>query len=239
MKRTSPPHKRKAIQKRDIQIDISEKDGSLSVRLKIESLSEYDFPKGAKIFLEAYNKMGIDHLDFGAAGDFPKEGLSRRLPSFEAARRRGIKFRLKAVDMKTFRMLGLAERLKERKSADSLLPLETDGKISSVFKIYWEDDSPLLLVNQNLAENLEDIKPAIAEAAFREILLSLLYDEGICEKEDIDNHKWIQFAKKFKPAGSLADLKPEQKREWLEGAVEKFSKKSKIIPKLKRKLEKS
>ena len=238
MKRTKPPHERKNIQKQDIQIDILEKGDSLSVKLKISSLSKYDFPKRVNIFLEAYNKIGIDHLDFGEARDFPEEGQLQKLKSFAPPQRRGMKFRLKAVDMKTYRLLGFAERLKEKKHTDSLLALEKDDKINTVFKIDWEDpENPLLLVNQKLAEILEDIKPVIAEAAFREILISLLYDESICAADELDDHKWIQFAKKYNPKGNLEDMDQEQKREWLEDAVDQFSKKNKITHKLKRKLE--
>ena len=237
MKRTIKPYKRKNIKKQDIRLDILEKNGQLFVDVKIDNLQDYDFPKKAQIFLEAYSRLDIDHIDLGTAGSFGRETKRELLPSFGPSQRAKIKFRLKVTDLKTYHLLGLAEKIKERKYEKSFFSI-TDSPIPSVFKIDWEDrDHPVLLVNQDLRECREDIKPLLAESAFREILQTLCLHEDFID--DMEDHKWIKFAEKHKPLPrSLAAMEYDDKTEWINGAVDAFSKKRKIPEKLKKRLKK-
>lgn len=239
MRRTSRPHKRKNIRKQDLALDILEENDSLFVKIEFHNLSDYKFPDNAAIFLEAYNKLEIDHIELGEVKSF-SQWRKKRLPSFEVPQRRKIQFRFKIVDTRTWHLLGLAENLKERKYADSLLSIQTSDNINTVFKVIWNDpDNPVLIINQNLRESLVDIKPLLAEVVFREILYGLLLQQEGPDEDDLEDHKWIQFAKKYKPNTNLMELDDEEKKEWIHNVVDEFSKKIKTVKKLKTRLEKS
>ncbi len=235
MKRTIKPHNRKNIKKQDISLDILEENQSLFVNIKINNLSDYEFSSSARIYLEAFNNINIDHIYLGNIKSFEPKNYKKLLRSFIVSQRSKIKFRLKITDTKTWRLLGLAERLKERKYTESLLPIEITDKISTIFKIDWGDiDHPILLINQELRECLKDIKPILVTAVFREILLYLLLKKNY--EEDLEDHKWFNFAKKYKSCPTnLHDN--EEKINWIENVLDEFSKKHKIIKNLKRRLE--
>ncbi len=218
-------------------MDILEEDGALFVNIKIENLQDYNFPPKAKIYLEAYDSLDMDHIDLGDIGSFESRAR-KKLSSFNASRRKKINFRLKVTDTKTWRLLGLAERLKEGKYAHSFLPIETDSKINTVFKIDWSHRAqPVLLVSQKLTKSLKDIKPVLAEAVLREILLNLLLDKDF--DDDLEDHQWIKFAGKHKDLpDNLEEWGNEDKREWIDKVVDEFSKKRKTIANLKKRLEK-
>ena len=239
MKRTIRPYKRKNIKKQDIVLDILEENKALFVNIRITNLSDYKFPDKTQIYLEAYNDLNRDEVDLGNIGSFEPGDIKKRLPSFKIPQRSKIKFRLKIVDTKTWYLLGLAERLKERKYANSLLPVDTNDNIDTVFKIDWSDsDHPVLLVNQKLRGSLEDIKPVLVTAVFKEILLTLLLDKKF-EEDDLEDHKWIQFAKKYKALSfDLETAGTDSKRDWIDEVVNEFSKKHKTIKTLKKRLEK-
>ena len=239
MKRTRRPYKRKDIKKQDILLEIiehKEKD-SLGVNIKIQNLSNYKFPNSAQIFLEAYNRLDIDHISLGAVGSFSEEKIEKPLSSFKPPQRVKINFRLKIVDMETWHLLGLAERLKEVKYANSLLTVHTDNNINTVYVVKWDDPShPILSVNKDF-EKLKDIKPIIVEAVFKEILNGLLFLNLYDDTDELENHKWIQFAQKFKPQLDLMNLGKEEQIEWINGVIDEFSKKEKIVKKLTKLLE--
>ena len=238
MRRTIRPYKRKNIQKQDIVLDILEEKGALFVNIKISYLSDYKFPKKAQIYLEAYNALNIDEIDLGDIGSFEPRVIKRRLPSFQALQRSKIKFRLKIVDTKTWRLLGLAEKLKERKYANSLLSVDSKEDMDTIFKVDWGDtDHPVLYLNQKLRESLEDIKPVLVTAVFKEILLTLLLNKELVE--DLEEHKWIRFAKKYKiPNFNWSSGEMEEKKEWVDDVLNEFSRKTQTIKNLKKRLEK-
>ena len=239
MRRTNRPYQRQNLKKQDISLDLIEKKGSLFVRVMFLNLSDYDFPKNAAIFLEAYNRLNIDHIDLGTIDCFSEKPIEKPLPSFDISQRRKINFRLKIIDMKTWRLLGLAEELKEGKYANSLLSLQIDEKIDTIFKVDCDDpDNPILIINKKLEALVKDIKPLIAETVLREILFHLLFIQESDDDSELENYKWIQLAKKYHPQSYLMDLNPDEKRQWIDTVVNEFSKKLKTINKLKKRMEK-
>ena len=240
MRRTNSPYRRKNIKKQDIVIDIVENNNVLAVHLDFYNLRDYEFPNQAKIFLEAYNRLDIDLIELGDVQSVSQGKVKKRLHSFELSQRSKIKFRLKIVDIKTWRLLGLAEKLKERREADSLLSIRTDNKIHTVYKIDWDDpDHPTLVIHQELNECLSYIKPLLAEMVCREVLQGLLFSQkDKFDEDEIENHKWIKFAKKYKYQSHLMELNNDDKENWINSVLDEFSKKHKIIKKLKLKLEK-
>ena len=207
--------------------------------MEFHNLSDYNFPDNAIIFLEAHNRQDIDHIDLGEVKLFSQEKIKKQLPSFEVPQRSKIKFRLKVVDTKTWHLLGLAENMRERKYANSLLDIRTDDKINTTFKVIWDTiDNPALVINQNLRETREDIKPFLAEAVFREILQYLVLQRTEFDEDDLEGHKWIKFAKKWKFKSDLMTLEFEEKKEWINDVIDEFAKKLKTVKKLKNRLGK-
>ncbi len=238
MRRTRKPRERKNIKKQDIILDITEEQNSLFVNMEFKNVSDYKFPEKSKIYLEAYNKQDIDHIDLGEIQSFSGK-IKEKLPSFEVPARSKIKFRLKVVDTKYWYLLGLSEKLKERKYAQSLLNLRTKSNINTSFEIDWvETDHPELIVNHELRECLTDIKSLLAEVIFREILHGLLFFfQEECNEDNLKDHKWIQFASKYKTYHTnLKDS--ESKKEWIDDVISAFSKNHKAVKKLKQKLRK-
>ena len=227
MKRTKHPRKRQPIRKQDIVLGIHERDGGLVVEMKLDNLEGYKFPGDANLFLEAYNRLNIQHLELGEVKSFSGE-VEENLSSFEVPLRSKINFRLKVVDINSYDLLGLAERLKERKYTESLLPIEKSN-ISTIFSVDWENrDHPVLYVNEKLGQNLERIKPILAEAVFREILLTLLLDDE-SDIDDLEDHKWIKFAKRYNSDEIPKETEIEERKEWIEKALDGFSAKTNTV----------
>ena len=241
MRRTNSPYKRKNIKNQDLNVDIVENNNSLAVHLDFYNLQDYAFPNKAKIFLEAYNRQDIDLIELGDIQSVSLGKVKKTLHSFEPPQRSKIKFRLKVVDIKTWRLLGLAENLKERREANSLLSIRTDNSIQTVYMIDWDDsDHPILVIHQDLSECLSHIKPLLAETVCREILQGLLFSQSDrFDDEKIEDHKWIKFAKKYKQQSHLMDLSNNEKEDWINGVLGEFSKKLRIVKKLKTQLEKN
>ena len=246
VRRTRPPYNRKNIKKKDICLDIieDEKNNILTVKIVKINLLGYDFPASARIFLEAFNRLDIERIPLGEVGLFSEENIREPLPlpsfKFNNERQRsGIKFRLKIVDIKTGHLLGLVENLKETKYVNSLLSINTDEEINTVYVVCWEDsNNPTLSVNKDFDfEKLKNIKPIIVEAVFKEILTGLLFFECDDLEDELENHKWIQFAQKLVPKADLKDITPDEKRGWINDVIDKFSKKEKIVKKLLKFLE--
>ena len=242
MRRTSYPYKRKNIKKQDLNIDIIENNNTLVVQLSLYNLQDYKFPNKAVVFLEAYNRQDIDLMRLGDIQSVVFcEKIKKKLNFFEPPQRSKIKFRIKVVDEKTWRLLGLAENLKEKREADSLLSIRTDSSIHTIYRVDWDDlDHPILIINQDLSECLSYIKPLLAEVVCREILQRLLFfQKDEFDKEEIENHKWIKFAKKYNQRSNLMELSDDDKENWISGVLGEFSKKLKVVKKLKTKLEKN
>ena len=239
MRKTSRPYKRKKIKKQDLIFDVLEENLSLFVHMEFHNLPDYNFPDTAKIFLEAHDRQDIDHIDLGEVRSFFQGKIKEKLSSFEVPQRSKIQFRLKVVDTQTWHLLGLAENMRERKYANSLLDIRTDDKINTAFKVIWDTiDDPALVINQDLREALEDIKPLLAETVFREILQCLVLQKTEIDEDDLAENKWIKFAKKYKFKADLMNLESEEKKEWISDVIDEFAKKLKTVRKLKNKLGK-
>ena len=235
MKRTNRPRRRQRINKQDIVLDIREEDGGLVVEMEFGNLEGYGFPPDANIFLEAYNRLNIQHIDLGKVGSFSGKA-QEDLSSFEVPLRSKINFRLKVVDMNSYALLGLAERLKERKYAESLLPFE-ERDINTIFAVDWGNlDHPVLQINEKLGQSLERIKPIIVEAVFREILFTLLLDNE-SDVDDPEDHKWTKFAKRYNSDEIPKETEIQGRKEWIEKALDGFSDKANTVGNLVKQME--
>ena len=234
VKRTNRPQKRQPLKKEDINLNILEKEKELSVEIKIAKLSEYDFPDKAKIYLEAHNRASIQHIELGTVQSFNEsEKKTKPLYEFLLTARSTINFRVKIVDQETYHLLGLAEKLKEKKYTKSLLEI-IPKEIPHIFEIDWDNkEHPIVYINKDIYDNLGDIKPLLAEVLLREILHNIL-EEGFFENDDEKReHKWIKMVNKYKSLDDIDFRNYNEKIGYINDIVAVFSKKHKIIEQIK------
>ena len=228
MKRKIAPEQREKIFKENIFIDLKEDKDLLIVNFQLKKTSSFE--QEASIILEAYTRNNIERFQVGFIKDYDEEKKEYKLPSnFSISLRAKINFRLKIIDTKTYKILGLAENLKEEKYNESLLNL-VSGKIKSIYKVDFDNPKvPILYFNSEISDCLEKLKPIIAEMAFKEILNYLLFRYD----DQIDEHKWFNFACSFKKPDFSLEEDDEEKELWINEVVELFAKKRNCINKIK------
>ena len=225
MKKTIKPEERKRIFPKDIYLNIKERENCLELEFKLSSLSEYGFPDKAKIILEAHNRINMQRIDLGEVGKYNEPQKQSKPLDFEVPIRAKINFRLKIIDPDSYKILGLAENLKEEKYAKSLLNLDdTDENVKNIFKIDFENEEiPILYLNPQLKPYAEKLKHVIAEMALKEILMYYLF---VSEVEELEDNKWIKFASQFIPYPREDDK--DKKLAWINELLCKFSEKKVI-----------
>ena len=228
MKRKIPPVSRQRIKQEDIFLDTPEKDNQLYLKVKLSNLKAY-FPSDAKIIIEAYNRVQIQHIPLNSVGDY-KEELKEEKLNFATPLKSKLNFRVKIIDPQTYKLLGFAENLKAQKYAKSLLSINFTDDVENLYQIDFENKQhPMVNFNIKLKEAIEKIKPFIAEAVFKEILNFLIYsnDDDLILAE----HKWFKFAHNIKNI-DWQNSNEEEKLEWKKTVISKFSKQEKIVDKL-------
>ena len=230
MKRTIVPEQRKRFLQENINLNIKEKNNALLVNVLLCNLQQENYQDNAKIILEAYNRINIERLQLGDIKNYKEEVQSHPL-LFEVPIRAKINFRLKIIDPDSFRLLGYAENLKEEKYSKSLLDINTsDENVKNIYRIDFENpDHPVLYLNPQLAQCANQLKPVLAEMAFKDILNYLLFHSEEIFKE----HKWFIFAEKiceydegkFEGEGSFED----KKLDWINKVLCKFSENKNLV----------
>lgn len=234
MKRTKRPHLMKTIQKKDVMISILEDKGQFELRAEI-NLSRYGFDTESKVFLDVHDSRNLYRIDFGNTGAFNEEkSMHEMLPTLEVPKRRKMRFRLKVVDPKTSRLLGSIENIREFGYAESLLPMELSDRITGIFKIEWDTDTPTLLINKRLEDCLKSMAPIIAESAFREIAMTFFQNSDDFDDDSLEEHEWGKCLKSYSDI-SLKDLRDTP---WTEriakigDMAQRFSSKMKNVDKI-------
>ena len=195
----------------------------------VRNIKGGSFPDDALIIIEAYNRFNITRIELGAVGSYVEEKSTHDLP-FAVPLRAKINYRLKVIDPDAYKILGYAENLKEDKYAKSLLELSSDDEsVTNIFKIDFENiEHPVLYLNPRLVPCAEKLKPVIAEMALKEILTHVLLVEP---PGDLDTHKWYRFAYTLVGKVSAGET-DDEKLQWIQKVLCKFSRAHKIIPQL-------
>lgn len=200
-------------------------------------LSGFDFPPGARVYIEAYNPHSYMRFPFGSIG-LPREPDDTRLLSVTP--RPLPKFRLKVVD-ETERhglMLGVADKLvplrpdEDLENRQSLLPVEFCDLGDRAWRLEL-GDWPVLELNNRVE--------GIAEAArtggnflglvYPEVIRSLLHEIVIVQGQtdlDFDDSDWTSLWLRY--ACSLPGVGPPpshvganaRREEWIDDTVQAF-----------------
>ena len=210
MKRTKRPYMMKTIMRKDFLVTVIEHKEQFELEVSI-NLSLYEFDESSRVFVDIYDSRNFFRIDLGSAEDFfEQKVVCQVLPSSKVPERRKMKFRLKVVDSKTSRLLGLIENIREKGHVESILPMVLSNDIDGVFEIEWDADSPTLFINKKLENCLKEISPVIAEAAFREIATNIFQNEDDFDNESLEENEWGKFLKSY----SDISLKELRKYPW-------------------------
>ena len=160
-------------------------DNSINCRLILD-LEMYDFNLNAKVFLEAYSKQKFMRLDCGTISNV-NEIDSANLEEFNS--NDVIQFRIKVIEMSTFKIIGMANRCKffkqepqrNESQQQSLLPikqLELDG---SPWAVLFDEEIPYLAIDPRISKTLvktdKKLNATILSGSFREILSRIFFVE--------------------------------------------------------------
>ncbi len=229
MKRTIAPEQRQRFLQENITLNIEEENNSLRVKVLLKNIQQQGYPDNSIIILEAYNRVNIERLKMGSVEDYEEKEQSHPL-AFDVPLRSKINFRLKIIDPKSFKLLGYAENLKEEKYAKSMLYISTDDEsVKNIYKIdFANPQHPVLYLNPQLKSCADQLKPIIAEMAFKDILNHLLFNqEEITAEED---HKWFKFAHNlYSYDESEAQSDEDYKQDWINRVLCEFAEKKSLI----------
>jgi len=220
------PEQRKKFLAKNIMLEIEEGGDTLAVKVLLRDVQQQGYPDNAKIILEAYNQIDIERLQLGNVENYKEEKRSHDLP-FEIPLRSKINFRLKIIDPDSFKLLGYAENLKEEKYAKSLLDINTDDEsVKNIYKIDFENpEHPVFYLNPELKIIAEKLKPLLAEMALKDILTYL-----IASGEELENHKWFNFANGLCPYDQTENRNDENYgSNWINQVLCVFAEKNQLI----------
>jgi hypothetical protein len=209
------------------------------------SLSEYDLPADARVFLEAYRQSAWQRFDFGSVGALvppPDRSL------LEFGDGDGVQFRVKVVEALASsdgasRILAQADGIKPKTDGPrrSLLPLDPDPNL---FHEVWrleldETDGPLVKVSTHLVRDRHAFarSPQFLSLVIPEILrksLSWAIRDGRPSDEEWDTPRgrWVRFGCSLLSQSELPseiDGDDEDLRDrWVESAVSSFSRTNRV-----------
>lgn len=230
---------RRRIPRKAVAIDLAEDpDGVPRFDCQL-ALEEEGLPENAQVYVEAYSRFGLVRLPYGTPAR-PRPPESSRLPELKGTPM--IRFRVKVVDERGEhgRILAVADGITPRdpelaeKNRMSLLPVEETDLGELVWRIDFDQDGPVLFVNQRI----EGIRGAVAgEPAFRSLVLPAamrqILGEILRQTSDPDpwsssddwQPNWLKFAMRFNSADPPAgdDVTDSEKLEWVDGAVGRFA----------------
>ena len=239
---------RKHVTRDHVYIRLLPTDSGLTFDARVE-LESYELSPNARVWLEAYRPATTAYRRFDLGHALrPVLQPDRSLASFEVPE--GILFRLKVTDSSQEVGLLLAEADAIRPllpgenegSRKALLPVQPEDLGGEVWRLDYQGDSPVLLINSKLDDWNEVAHDPLfrslsAPAILRELLTRILLierDEGDADDPEDWRRQWIQFCKDLPGVGRCpldegVDSDLDSLTEWIEAAVRSFCQRSKLI----------
>jgi hypothetical protein len=200
------------------------------------SLNASEYPDDAAVYVEAYHRNTLQRFAFGTVRKIhpPKSTILDELDLSGP-----VLFRVRVVDQgeNAGRLVAGASGLRPEGDSDeeqrsSLIVVRAMPMDEQVWKMNFVDGSkPELIVNSRIPDAIGQIKTnhvfqaLVLPAALRETLTYYLWNED--EDEGSIQAQWIEFAQKL--AGNRPkDPDPAGMLEWVDEAVEGFSKQFKL-----------
>jgi len=227
---------RKRLNRSDISIRLREVDGSYWFDADLQ-LDAYDLPSDALLFVEAYRQYSRMRFSYGTVGS-RRPPADRALTEFTSAD--GVLFDVKVVQDTAPHglLIAKADRIqptpsdREAEERESLLPVRPDpGLEEEVFRVYFSDDRPVLLVNEEVGNWREFTRqPAfmslVSPELLRAILRRILHVEDYRDTDDSEDWRsqWLKFATALAGAGPLPEQSADhlEDEDWIEHTVAAF-----------------
>jgi hypothetical protein len=244
---------RKNIKQEDTPIQLT---GDLPVRgfeANLESLTKYELPSTARLFVEAYEAPAYMRFDFGTVGNItPPMKRARLLTEFEGSD--AMRFRVKVVDNEHDGQLlaeadGIFPRSLEEGEQDHspLLPVRSHDLGANVWDLEFPEstqDRIVLLVNVQVGDRTALVRSTsfmslVWPAILREILNRILLADAQSDlDDDSDWHcQWLRFGRSLLPTPANPPGNPsdnlEETRQWIGDVVGSFCQKQKIMTRFK------
>ncbi len=234
---------RKKLNRNDISIVVSQKGNHLNFDADL-SLSKYNLPEDAYVFIEAYRRCLWMRYPFGTISNITKPN-NCELNEFDDIE--GILFRVKVTDTQhtSGKLLAFADRLKPYKfdelesNRECILPVKSVDDIEEIWKVEFDNNYPILLINSKAGsrdqiccskEFITLVYPAIIRSVLQYITSNPPEDEE--NDNDIWKKKWLLFAESLPGTGKIPefdlDNNNEDFDEWVDGVVIAFARKYKI-----------
>lgn len=245
---------RKKIQLQHVGISVTEGSSENCPKFSVDvDLEPYDFPNDARVVVEAYDSFRVSRHNLGECGT----GLSKAFHELrEFSVGEDALFRIKIVDStEPGLLLGLADQINPANQSDegqskSILHLQQEDLHNQIWRLDLDDDSyPCLKINnaielgKELARSQEWFQAVVFPEVVRQVLTFILEnDYGDQGGEDDDRRwkeEWLTFAERLHgmgPRPSTIDSSDE-KRFWVEEAVEAFSNKLRLLKHFRAHLE--
>jgi len=208
------------------------------------AMSDYDLPKEALVFVEAYRQTAWMRFDFGTVGAIspPKDCALTEFDSPE-----DILFRVKVTQATdTHVLLAEADRVPLKGLDDSddkripLLPVKPHALENEIYRVDFSDDSPRLLINKAAGDWRAIAKSSafaslVYPAVFREVLTHVVILDEHDDSSDLTNWRslWLRLAESLPGVGDcLSNTDPQDERlDWIDSAVRAFANKVKNLAK--------
>jgi hypothetical protein len=240
---------RKRIRQGDVPIQLIGKGPVLEFEADLASVTRYEVPTTAKLFVEAYERAAYMRFDFGTVGSISTlPRTARLLTEFEGSD--AIRFRVKVVDAGHEGQLlaeadGIFPRVPDEAEKDRLplLPVRSASLGEEVWAIDFPEsgqDRPVLLINVAVGDRTALVRsPGFMTLAWpnivRQILKHiLLIDDHSDLDDDADWHcLWLRFGRNLLPSNASPPDKAEDASEWIEDVVKAFCEKHKLMSRFK------
>ena len=212
-----------------------------------------DLPGDARVFLEAYYRSSVMRFDMGEVASL-NSPLSSRLEEIQSEI---VFFRVKIVDLSdgVGRILAIADSISPGTDVPraSLLPVAYRDLGERIWRLELDSPAPVLEVNNQIRSDVAIREIVRREPAFLSLVLPSVLREILTHILIIQEHldtegeswqsQWLHLASSYPAVNALSSLPPDPRRnvieyiDWIEDAVNAFSKHHRIKPKFEEWLE--
>lgn len=226
---------RSKIKHSEVEIQLIEQPGKAPAFQATFKLAEGHLPSNADLFVEAYHRNTSQRFDFGTVGA-PISPPDTTLSEIDLSG--PTLFRVKVVDNSEHvgRLIASAEQLSPKdedidEQRASLMIFKSMPEMGNLtWKIsFTEAHKPVLCINNKIPEakhqllNNPVFQSLILPAAFREVLLYILWNEEGEPAEGSWQQKWMNFAGKIAQEECPHDEDPDRLVAWIDDVVRAFS----------------
>lgn len=234
---------RQSIAGKDIAIVLNDQETPVSFEVTSLSLQGYDLPDTALVRIEAYRGLVKNSYELGCVARFALPGRTA-LPEFVSPDR--IRFRVKVTSAEgqtRGQILAVGNRIQpdwKSGNKESLLPVRPVPDLEQeVFRLIFEDEGPVLQVNDKLEQWRELTRghpyfvALVYPASIRAVFTYILHEERQLDMENPDHwpNQWLRFAENHLKAGPRPqnDGDLDAARSWINDVAEAFARKNRTF----------